>query len=290
MCDFGACFTLDRFSDDQIRTIFKCGEDSAGREFWFRRLHEKQLVNTRIFLVQVRKVVNDTRLPELQIEDENQEISFDWRGMLDQLMGEEHVFNTILSQRLGWHLGPGEDNPNLLEMHRKLARRSRLQRECRAKYRSNILDHYVQDETPALQNIQMLASLHRVSRVPLVTSNSTTTTTITKTILLCILDKRSLMSSLMTPSSTAAIVVQGQSQDQSRAYSLHRSRLLLARKPMEGSATAVCSESLLSTPPRNLSWGREPIDPPQEPKWKGGLDGKRARDGKQAMIPKNASI
>lgn len=59
--------------------------------------------------------------------------------MLDQLLGEEHVFNTILSQRVGWHLDPGKGTPDLLETHRKLARRSRFQRECRVKYRSNIL-------------------------------------------------------------------------------------------------------------------------------------------------------
>ena len=47
------------------------------------------------------------------------EISCDWKGMLDQ----EPVFNAILSQRLGWHLDPGEDLPNFLETHRKLARR-----------------------------------------------------------------------------------------------------------------------------------------------------------------------
>ena len=151
-----ARFTLDRFSDDHTRAFFKCEEYIAPKEIVFRRLHEKQLVGGPVFSIQVREVVNDTGLPNLQIDDENEEISFDWRGMLDQLMGEEHVFNTILSQRLGWHLDTGEDTPNILETHRKLARRSRLQRECRAKYRSNILDHYVYDETSALENLQYL--------------------------------------------------------------------------------------------------------------------------------------
>lgn len=153
-----ARFTLDRFSDDHTRAFFKCesGEYNAPNYIVFRRLHEKQLVGAPVFLIQVREVVNDTGLPDLQIDDENKEISFDWRGMLDQLMGEEHVFNTILSQRLGWHLDTGEDTPNILETHRKLARRSRLQRECRAKYRSNILDHYVYDETWNLEILRYL--------------------------------------------------------------------------------------------------------------------------------------
>ena len=73
-----------------------------------------------------------------------------------KMQGEEHVFNTILSQRLGWHLDPGEDTPNLLETHRKLARRSRFQRECRAKYGTNILEHYTRDEAHALKSIQWL--------------------------------------------------------------------------------------------------------------------------------------
>ena len=150
------CFTLDRFSDDHSRAFYKCCEYQAPIGTIFRRIHEKQLVGAPVFSIQVRQVVNDTGLPDLQIDDENQEVSFDWRGMLDQLMGEEHVFDTILSQRLGWRLDPGEDTPNILETHRKLARRSRLQRECRAKYRSNILDHYVHDETLALRNLQNL--------------------------------------------------------------------------------------------------------------------------------------
>ncbi len=89
MCDFRAsCFTLDRFSHDQIRAIFKCGEDSAGRGSLFRRLHEKQLVNTRIFSDQVRKVVNGTGLPELQIDDEKQEISLTGEACSTNLWGK----------------------------------------------------------------------------------------------------------------------------------------------------------------------------------------------------------
>ena len=150
------CFTLDRLSDDHTRAIFKCADYKVPQEIVFRRLHEKQLVGAPVFSIQVREVVNDTGLPSLQINDENEEISFDWRGMLDQLMGEEHVFNTILAQRLGWRLDSGHDTVNLLETHRKLARRSRLQRECRATFCSNILDHYVHDEKPALKSLQKL--------------------------------------------------------------------------------------------------------------------------------------
>ena len=140
--------------------FFKCEGynhlDNYLGELLFRRLHEKQLVGAPVFSVQVREVVNDTGLPDLQIDAEKGEVSFDWKGMLDQLMGEEHIFNTILSQRLGWHLNPGDDQSNLLEMHRKLARRSRLQRECRAKYHSNICDHYTYDEKPGLEITRQL--------------------------------------------------------------------------------------------------------------------------------------
>ena len=71
------------------------------------------------------------------------------------IQGEEHVFNTILSQRLGWRLNL-KGTPKLLETHRKLARRSRLQRECRAKYGSHILEQYTRDEGPALKSAQRL--------------------------------------------------------------------------------------------------------------------------------------
>ncbi len=159
--DKAPCFTLDRFSADQTRAFFKCDYYSVSQNMVFRRLHEKQLVGAPVFSIQVHEVVNDTGLPDLQIDDEKEEVSFDWKGMLDQLLGEEHVFNTILSQRLGWHLDPGEDTPNLLETHRKLARRSRLQRECRAKYRSNILvctfsEHNVLTNGPSYNSGDML--------------------------------------------------------------------------------------------------------------------------------------
>lgn len=135
--------TLGHFSDDHHRVFFKCGEDELDRKLLFRRLHEKQLVGASVFSIQVSEVVNDTGLPDLQIDDEKNEVSFDWKGMLDRLMGEEHVFNTILSQRLGWRLkNAGANLPDLQDLqeaHRKLARRSRLQRECRVKFRSNIL-------------------------------------------------------------------------------------------------------------------------------------------------------
>ena len=150
------CFTLDRFSDDQTRAFFKYGQGQIAKEVLYRRLHEKHLVGSPVFSIQIGKVVNDTGLPELQIDDDKEEISFEWRGMLDRLMGEEHVFNTILSQRLGWHLELEEKEADILETHRKLARRSRFQCECRAEFSTNILDHYTRDEKSALRNMQHL--------------------------------------------------------------------------------------------------------------------------------------
>lgn len=85
------CLTLDHFSDDQTRVFFK-DENSTGS--LFRRLHEKQLVGAPLLSIQVREVVNDTGLPELQIDDEKEEISFNWKGMLDQLfvrISEVHI-------------------------------------------------------------------------------------------------------------------------------------------------------------------------------------------------------
>lgn len=149
-------FTFDGFSKDKTRALFKFAHLKHPKETVFRRLHEKQLVGSPVFSIQVREVVNDTGVPDLQIDDEKKEISFHWKEMFDQLLGEEHVFNTILSQRLGWHLDPGEETPDLLDTHRKLARRSRLQRECRSKYGSNILDHYMHEETQALEELQRL--------------------------------------------------------------------------------------------------------------------------------------
>ena len=162
-----SCFTLDHFSDDQTRVFFKCRGYTALKATVFRRLHEEQLIGDPILSIQVRAVVNDTGLPDILLDDKKEEISFDWKGMLDQLMGEEHVFNTIVSQRLGWHLENDWRKPlSILQTLRRLARRSRLQREYRAKYGSNILDHYTRGEGTdfiKLDNLRVAAMRgHRV--------------------------------------------------------------------------------------------------------------------------------
>ena len=81
-------FVLDRFSDDQTQAFlkYKKFKDLVPTEIVFRRLHEKQLVGAPLFSIQFREVVNDTGLPELHIDDQKEEISFDWKVMLDQLL------------------------------------------------------------------------------------------------------------------------------------------------------------------------------------------------------------
>lgn len=92
-----ACFVLDRFSDDQTKAFLKCEKytKDTSKEMVFRRLHEKQVVGSPLFSIQVREVVNDTGLPELHVDEQKEEISFDWKGMLDQLL--VRIFGTLLN-------------------------------------------------------------------------------------------------------------------------------------------------------------------------------------------------
>ena len=90
----------------------------------FRRLREKQLVGAPLVMIQTRRVVNDTGLPVLEIDQAAQTIAIDWKGMFTQLLGEEHVFNTISSQGLGWRLDPRAALANVHEAHRRIARKS----------------------------------------------------------------------------------------------------------------------------------------------------------------------
>lgn len=272
------CFALDRFSDDQTRAFFKSENYGILGETVFRRLHEKQLVGAPVFSIQVREVVNDTGLPNLQIDDEKKEISFDWKGMLDQLMGEEHVFNTILSQRLGWYLDAGEDQSNLLEIHRKLARRSRLQRECRAKYRSNILDHYTHDEAQALGNTQ---------RLRLAASSLENTHGDDDNNNLAVYSKQQILSELpndaiiysgnCNPGKKPGSIPRGMFTDQDLCSPMNQWRAL----PPPSAADLFSPRPL-----PKLSMGRRPMNPPQQPKREHRPShGKRVREEGAGMLP-----
>ncbi|GME25369.1 hypothetical protein GTA08_BOTSDO02129 [Neofusicoccum parvum] len=44
-----------------------------------------------VYTVVVGRVVNDTELPGLEVDFEEMEVTFEWRGMLDRLLGEEEA-------------------------------------------------------------------------------------------------------------------------------------------------------------------------------------------------------
>ena len=270
-------FTFDRFSDDQTRAYFKHGEYKAGGGYVFRRIFEKQLVGDPIFSIQIREVVNDTGLPGLQIDEEKGEISFDWRGMLDRLLGEEHVFHTILSQRLGWHLDSGEETPNLLETHRKLARRSRFQRECRAEHGSNVLDQFVRDETQALE------TLRRLRRVASQQKNSNTHGGHMNNPL--VYDRQKILDEL--PNN--AIIYSGNSVAEPRPGSISRGILTSRDYCWVGNQRSLPSPSTIDLfsprPLPELSWGRRVLHLYPQETFKQET-GKRARKENPRMPPK----
>ena len=197
--------------------------------------------------------------------------------MLDQLMGEEHVFNTILAQRLGWYLDPGQGTVNLLETHRKLARRSRLQRECRAIFRSNILDHYVHDEQRALESLQKL----RLAASGDDGDNNHKN--------LAVYTKQKIFDDL--PDNTT--IYSGNSDPSPKPGSIPRG---IFTKPDYCSPAnhwrrlpPPSTVDLFSPRPLpRLSWGRLPIEPPpQDAKLElGSSHGKRAREDDAANLPR----
>lgn len=64
-------------------------------ELLFRGLRELKLHDSLLFTIDVGSVVNDTGLPDLQIDVEQQEISYNWIGMFTRLFGEEKAAKSI---------------------------------------------------------------------------------------------------------------------------------------------------------------------------------------------------
>lgn len=119
-----ARFVLDSLNTTQVRAVFKKDPTSeVGSGLVFRRLHEKMLIGAPLVAIQTRAIVNDSGLPDLEINDKEKRITFDWKQMFTQLLGEEHVFNVISRQGLGWDLDPEGASRNIHEAHRKIARK-----------------------------------------------------------------------------------------------------------------------------------------------------------------------
>ena len=157
-------FILDRVSKDKSRAILKVAEHCrAGSSNVFRRIHEKMLVGLPLFFTQMLTVVNDTGIPDLQIHDDAHEISFDWRGMVTQILGEEHVYDTAVAKHLRSLNTEEELSLEALLDHRIAARRSRLKRECRARFRTHIFAHYTHDESRSIESMHL--ERHHVQHV-----------------------------------------------------------------------------------------------------------------------------
>ena len=117
-------FKYHPFSRNPDRVIFRLATNSMSlAKDVFRRFREKLLVGAPLAMIQTRRLVNDTGLPGLEIDEVSQIIAFDWKGMFTQLLGEEHVFNTLTSQGLGWRLDPRAALANIHETHRRIARK-----------------------------------------------------------------------------------------------------------------------------------------------------------------------
>ena len=115
---------LDRVDHRSSATFKVTNSGGAGKDIVLRRFREKALIGAPVVAIQTRGVINDSGLPDLHINDEDKTITFDWKGMFTQLLGEEHVFNEISSQNLGCHLKPKAASRNLHETHRKMASKS----------------------------------------------------------------------------------------------------------------------------------------------------------------------
>lgn len=178
-------FHLLGFSDevDHSKAIFSIDEpliNSTRRDdLIFRRLWERTLLGDPPIGIKVCQATNDTPLPDLRIDQQLQTLSFCWRGMFTQLLGEEKaaiaVWNSWqkrlrswLASRPAWttstdasddfidavrtwarsrslhhYPNPGIPGTNgTMGTCQLIARRGRLRRQSRALFGTTVIDHY----------------------------------------------------------------------------------------------------------------------------------------------------
>ncbi|KAK0640135.1 hypothetical protein DIS24_g9649, partial [Lasiodiplodia hormozganensis] len=79
------------------------GDEAKGGEDGSRKKERKGYVSLRPeawrYWVQIRGLALDPELPDLRIDYEKREISFDWRRMLDELFGEEAYARRLMMPR-----------------------------------------------------------------------------------------------------------------------------------------------------------------------------------------------
>lgn len=88
-------FDFDRLANDSQTAIFKivdCAEEYMS-EIMQRVTYciAVSTVERPGHLICFRGVVNDTEVPEMAVDEESREISFDWRAMLSQFCAEEKL-------------------------------------------------------------------------------------------------------------------------------------------------------------------------------------------------------
>ena len=111
-------------ADQSVATFMPDPRNQMGSVHVFKRLQLKALVSVPPVMIQRGPVINDSGLPGLHINDQKDEITFDWKGMFTRLLGEEHVFNIVSAQKLAWKLDPLGAELDIQEAHRKIARKS----------------------------------------------------------------------------------------------------------------------------------------------------------------------
>ena len=182
-------FHLRGFSDDHdhSRAIFVLDEllDNTERrdDLIFRRFWERALLGDPPLSIKVCHAINDTPLPDLQIDQRLKTLSFCWREMFTQLLGEEKAAVTVwdswqnyltssLASRPAWttsrdamddfasaaktwariRLKHGLSNVDSSALNgimgtcQFIARRGRLRRQCKALLGTTILDDYTTRE------------------------------------------------------------------------------------------------------------------------------------------------
>lgn len=98
-------FGFDRFTNEGKTAVFKiedCAEEYIS-EIMRRvlyRIDAESTIESPGHLVYLRRLVNDTEVPDLAVDARSREISFDWRAMFSHFLAEQKLSDHFLQQNV----------------------------------------------------------------------------------------------------------------------------------------------------------------------------------------------
>ena len=96
-----AVFKFQRFAEDGQRAVFRYSPEACLTKDYLDTVFEslrnqdlqRNMLEKPFHVVQIRKQVNDTYLPDLIVDDGEQTVTLDWRRLFAPFFGEEKRSN-----------------------------------------------------------------------------------------------------------------------------------------------------------------------------------------------------